>query len=134
VLRTNTDLNPVEVMLCNKQLWIGTNLSHRQASPFDPSDFSQTGRNDPGHVFCSFLALIVKKALEDRIIALGASVLGLASSPILNPLPRLNSNKTASASCSAPRHNPPPPSHCARQALRYRLPCTSSIDANTSKV
>ena len=35
-----------------------------------------------GHVFCSFLALVLKKALDDRIVASAAQAPGPRSSPI----------------------------------------------------
>ena len=71
VLRTNTDLNPLEAMLCYKQLWMVEQTfrmaKHLPDLPF-PHKLDETIR---GHVFCSFLALVLKKALEDRIAALG---------------------------------------------------------------
>ena len=39
LLRTNTDLNPLEAMLCYKRLWDrGADLSHRQAPVRDAAD------------------------------------------------------------------------------------------------
>lgn len=72
VLRTNTDLNPLEVMLCYKQLWT-VEQTFRTAKHLLSTRpiFHKLDETIRGHVFCSFLALIVKKALEDRIIALG---------------------------------------------------------------
>jgi hypothetical protein len=72
VLRTNTGLNPVEAMLCYKQLWtveaiFRTSKSLLATRPI----FHQLDATIRGHVFCSFLALTLKKALEDRIAALG---------------------------------------------------------------
>ncbi len=72
VLRTNTNLNPVEAMLCYKQLWtveaiFRTSKSLLATRPI----FHQLDETIRGHVFCSFLALVLKKALEDRITALG---------------------------------------------------------------
>jgi transposase len=72
VLRTNTRLNPVEAMLCYKQLWtveaiFRTSKSLLATRPI----FHQLDETIRGHVFCSFLALTLKKALEDRIAALG---------------------------------------------------------------
>jgi Transposase DDE domain len=72
VLRTNTDLNPLEVMLCYKQLWT-VEQTFRTAKHLLSTRpiFHKLDETIRGHVFCSFLALIVKKALEDRIVALG---------------------------------------------------------------
>ena len=72
VLRTNTDLNPLEAMLCYKQLWT-VEQTFRTAKHLLATRpiFHKVDETIRGHVFCSFLALVVKKALEDRIAALG---------------------------------------------------------------
>ena len=74
VLRTNTDLNPLEAMLCYKQLWTveQTFRTARHLLSTRPI-FHKLDETIRGHVFCSFLALVLKKALEDRISALGRS-------------------------------------------------------------
>ena len=74
VLRTNTDLNPLEAMLCYKQLWMveqtfRTAKHLLQTRPI----FHKLDETIRGHVFCSFLALVLKTALEDRMAALGRS-------------------------------------------------------------
>ena len=74
VLRTNTDLNPLEAMLCYKQLWtveqtFRTAKHLLQTRPI----FHKLDETIRGHVFASFLALVLKKALEDRIASLGRS-------------------------------------------------------------
>jgi hypothetical protein len=74
VLRTNTDLNPLEAMLCYKHLWTVEQMfrtaKHLLATRPIFHKLDETIR---GHVFCSFLALVLKKALDDRIAALGRS-------------------------------------------------------------
>ena len=72
VLRTNTDLNPLEAMLCYKQLWT-VEQTFRTAKHLLTTRpiFHKLDETIRGHVFCSFLALVLKKALEDRIAALG---------------------------------------------------------------
>ena len=72
VLRTNTDLNPLEAMLCYKQLWT-VEQTFRTAKHLLSTRpiFHKLDETIRGHVFCSFLALVLKKALEDRIAALG---------------------------------------------------------------
>jgi len=72
VLRTNTDLNPLEAMLCYKQLWM-VEQTFRTAKHLLSTRpiFHKLDETIRGHVFCSFLALVLKKALEDRIAALG---------------------------------------------------------------
>ena len=74
VLRTNTDLNPLEAMLCYKQLWT-VEQTFRTAKHLLSTRpiFHKLDETIRGHVFCSFLALVLKKALEDRIAALDRS-------------------------------------------------------------
>ena len=72
VLRTNTDLNPLEAMLCYKQLWT-VEQSFRTAKHLFSTRpiFHKLDETIRGHVFCSFLALVLKSELEERIAALG---------------------------------------------------------------
>ncbi len=74
VLRTNTELNPLEAMLCYKQLWT-VEQTFRTAKHLLATRpiFHKLDETIRGHVFCSFLALVLKKALEDRIAALDRS-------------------------------------------------------------
>jgi len=68
VLTTNTDLSPEKVALKYKELWqvervfrdVKTLLETRPV-------FHQRDENIRGHVFCSFLALILRKELERRL-------------------------------------------------------------------
>ena len=72
MLRTNTDLNPLEAMLCYKQLWTVEHTFRTAKHLFSTRPiFHKLDETIRGHVFCSFLALVLKKALEDRIAALG---------------------------------------------------------------
>jgi hypothetical protein len=72
VLRTNTDLNPLEAMLCYKQLWTVEQTFRTAKHLFSTRPiFHKLDETIRGHVFCSFLALVLKRALEDRIAALG---------------------------------------------------------------
>jgi hypothetical protein len=72
VLRTNTELSSEEVALKYKQLWTVEALFRDTQSLLEtrpilhPRD--ETIR---GHVFCSFLALVLRKALLDRLQAAG---------------------------------------------------------------
>jgi hypothetical protein len=72
VLRTNTDLNPLEAMLCYKHLWT-VEQTFRTAKHLLATRpiFHKLDETIRGHVFCSFLALVLKRALDDRIAALG---------------------------------------------------------------
>jgi Transposase DDE domain len=72
VLRTNTDLRPLDAMLCYKQLWT-VEQTFRTAKYLLSTRpiFHKLDETIRGHVFCSFLALVLKKALEDRLAELG---------------------------------------------------------------
>ena len=74
VLRTNTDLNPLEATLCYKQLWT-VEQTFRTAKHLLSTRpiFHKLDETIRGHVFCSFLALVLKTVLEERIAALGRS-------------------------------------------------------------
>src|SRR5262249_49201431 len=106
VLRTNTDLNPLEAMLCYKQLWT-VEQTFRTAKHLLSTRpiFHKLDDTIRGHVFCSFLALVLKKALEDRIAALARS----GSWPqIIADLDSLTETETGHGGkrfvvCSAPR-------------------------------
>ena len=72
VLRTNADLSPLEAMLCYKQLWRVERAFRTSKSLFATRPiFHKLDETIRGHVSCSFLALVLKKELEDRIAALG---------------------------------------------------------------
>jgi hypothetical protein len=72
VLRTNTDLDPLAAMLRYKQLWT-MEAAFRTAKHLLATRpiFHKVDETIRGHVFCSFLALVLKSELEQRIAALG---------------------------------------------------------------
>lgn len=72
VLRTNTMLTPLQAMLRYREL-IKVERLFRTAKTLLATRpiFHQTDAAIRGHVFCSFLALILAKALEDRLAAHG---------------------------------------------------------------
>jgi len=72
VLRTNTDLDPLAAMLRYKQLWT-VEATFRTAKHLLATRpiFHKLDETIRGHVFCSFLALVLKSELEQRITALG---------------------------------------------------------------
>jgi hypothetical protein len=133
VLRTNTDLNPLEAMLCYKQLWTVEQTFRTAKHLFSTRPiFHKLDETIRGHVFCSFLALVLKTALEERIAALGRPGSGRKSSPIWIPWPRLRLATTANASSSAQHRGRPPASPCVlpvspsrRPSATPRLPDTS---------
>src|SRR5450432_3781651 len=72
VLRTNTELAPLDAMLCYKQLTMVEQAFRTAKSLFETRPiFHKLDETIRGHVSCSFLALVLKKALEDRIADLG---------------------------------------------------------------
>ena len=72
VLRTNTELNPLAAMLRYKQLWT-VEQTFRTAKHLLATRpiFHKLDETIRGHVFCSFLALVLKAELEPRIEQLG---------------------------------------------------------------
>jgi hypothetical protein len=72
VLRTNTDLGPLDAMLCYKRLWMVERAFRTSKSLFATRPiFHKLDETIRGHVSCSFLALVLKKELENRIANLG---------------------------------------------------------------
>ena len=72
VLRTNADLSPLEAMLCYKNLWMVERAFRTSKSLFATRPiFHKLDETIRGHVSCSFLALVLKKELEDRIATVG---------------------------------------------------------------
>ena len=68
VLQTNAHLSPLEAMLVYKQLWtvertFRTTKSLLETRPI----YHKLDETIRGHVACSFLALVLKKELEDRL-------------------------------------------------------------------
>jgi hypothetical protein len=68
VLTTNTDLPAREVALKYKQLWMVEEVFRSMKSLLDTRPiFHKRDETIRGHVFCSFLALLLRKELEDRL-------------------------------------------------------------------
>jgi transposase len=68
VLRTNTDLNPLQAMLRYKQLWTVEQTFKTEKHLFATRPiFHKLDETIRGHVACSFLALVLKVELEERI-------------------------------------------------------------------
>lgn len=68
VLHTNTDLDAAEVALKYKQLWMVEDLfrSFKCVLQVRPV-YHKTDATIRGHVFCSFLALLLRRELEQRL-------------------------------------------------------------------
>lgn len=70
VLRTNTALPAAEIALKYKELWTVEMLFRSAKSLLETRPvFHKYDRTIRGHVFCSFLALILRRALQDRLDA-----------------------------------------------------------------
>ena len=70
VLRTNTSLDPLAVMLRYRELLKVEDIFRTTKAILDTRPiYHQKDATIRGHVFCSFLALVLRKALEDRLAA-----------------------------------------------------------------
>ena len=68
VLTTNTDLPAREVALQYKQLWMVEDVFRSMKALLDTRPiYHKCDETIRGHVFCSFLALLLRKQLEDRL-------------------------------------------------------------------
>lgn len=71
-MRTNTDYPAAEVALAYKQLWRVEDLFRTMKSLLATRPvYHRTDEAIGGHVCCSFLALALRKELEDRLAAKG---------------------------------------------------------------
>lgn len=74
VLRTNTTLSAADVALKYKQLWMVEQVFRSAKSLLETRPvFHKFDRSIRGHVFCSFLALVLRRLLQDRLDAKGLS-------------------------------------------------------------
>jgi transposase len=72
VLQTNTDLSPEKVALKYKELWRVERVFRDVKSLLDTRPiFHQKDQTIRGHVFCSFLALVLRKELDRRLVGAG---------------------------------------------------------------
>ena len=70
VLRTNAGLSPLQTMLVYKQLCMVERIFRTTKSLFETRPiYHKLDETIRGHVACSFLALVMKKELEDRLAA-----------------------------------------------------------------
>jgi len=67
-LRTNTDLSTEEVARKYKQLWMVESIFRSAKSLLETCPiYHKVDDTVRGHVFCSFLALMVRKEIEGRL-------------------------------------------------------------------
>jgi hypothetical protein len=72
VIRTNTQISPLVVALRYRQRWIVEDIFRTAKSIINTRPiFHQRDDTIRGHVFCSFLALLLRKELIDRLAAAG---------------------------------------------------------------
>ena len=72
VLQTDTDLETRDVALAYKQLWMVEDVFRTMKSVLETRPiYHQTDRCIRGHVFCSFLALVLRQELQRRLAAKG---------------------------------------------------------------
>jgi hypothetical protein len=72
VLRTNTRLTPLQAALRYRDRWMVEDIFRTAKSLLATRPiFHKYDETIRGHVFCSFLALILRKELEDRLAAAG---------------------------------------------------------------
>lgn len=68
VLKTNMDLSPEQVALKYKELWMVERVFRDIKTMLETRPvFHQRGDTIRGHVFCSFLALVLRKELQRRL-------------------------------------------------------------------
>jgi transposase len=72
VLTTNTDLSARDTALKYKQLWMVEDMFRSMKSLLETRPvYHKCDETIRGHVFCSFLALVLRKELQDRLEAKG---------------------------------------------------------------
>ena len=75
LLTTNTELAPGEVALKYKQLWMVEDIFRSMQSLLETRPiYHKCDETIRGHVFCSFLALVLRKELQDRLEGKGWSL------------------------------------------------------------
>src|SRR5208337_3723405 len=74
VLRTNSKLPPLSIALAYRQLWKVEAIFRTAKSILETRPiYHQSDATIAGHLFCSFLALVVRKELDERLVAAGVS-------------------------------------------------------------
>jgi hypothetical protein len=75
VLRTNSSLNMLSVALAYRELWRVEAIFRTAKSILETRPiFHQSDAAIAGHLFCSFLALLLRKELDERLTAAGVDV------------------------------------------------------------
>lgn len=75
VLRTNSKLPPLSIALAYRQLWKVEAIFRTAKSILETRPiYHQSDATIAGHLFCSFLALVLRKELDERLAAVDVSV------------------------------------------------------------
>ena len=75
MLTTNTELAPAAVALKYKQLWMVEDVFRSMKSLLDTRPiYHKCDATIRGHVFCSFLALMLRRQLQDRLESKGTQL------------------------------------------------------------
>ena len=75
MLRTNSSLNMLSVALAYRELWRVEAIFRTAKSILETRPvFHQSDAAIAGHLFCSFLALLLRKELDERLTAAGVDV------------------------------------------------------------
>jgi transposase len=126
VLRTNADLSPLEAMLVYKQLWTVERTFRTTKSLLDTRPIHhKLDETIRGHVACSFLALVLKNELENRLAAGAGAGAGASWPAVIADLDSLTETEVEQDGKrfllrSAPR----PAASLALSALGVALPPT----------
>ena len=108
-------------MLCYKQLWTVEQTFRTAKHLFATRPiFHKLDETIRGHVFCSFLALVLEKALTDRIAALARRQEIIADR---EPLTETEIEQDGKRFVVRSAPVPPPASRCAPQASPSRPRC-----------
>lgn len=123
VLRTNTDLPPLQAMLRYKQLWKVEQIIRTAKHLFATRPiFHKIDETIRGHVFCSFLALVLQRELDERM---AAARLSPSWPDILADLASLTSTRIVQQDkCFTVRSQPRPAASAALRAVGVALPPT----------
>ena len=74
VLRTNSTMNMLSVALAYRELWRVEAIFRTAKSTLETRPiFHQSDAAIAGHLFCSFLALLLRKELDERLAAAGVT-------------------------------------------------------------
>jgi transposase len=125
VLRTNAGLSPLQTMLVYKQLWTVERTFRTTKSLFETRPiYHKLDETIRGHVACSFLALVMKKELEDRLAAIDKSARANVDASWPAVIADLDSLTETEVEQDGKRSAPRPAASLALSALGVALPPT----------